>query len=1093
MARLIGGANEGNFGEKLFVSKACQYLDNNHIIYWNRQLFGREFDVCILMPGKGILVVELKGWREENILRVENNEYVVVQTENGEIHSSPQKQARGYRFSLERHLRQSIDKFPLVCQLVCLPQVSKSFYHANRLDVVMEERFTLLKEDLEDNTAFFAKLDQALREVATWKRDPFDKRTMLEVRNLFETGIDLSEDNDSESSITNIDFHQHDYSRFIYMSPNESFTRQDLDDLVTEYLAGCKIYGVFSDGSQLHALAAAVDSALLSRGIIRNGENLEYAFENSSASIPVLTDASKNFKAFHITLCITSQVTNIPTIKISNGCVTEQQISALKTLSGISSFNVEQYLIEHADANKNIVIRAGAGTGKTYTMISRIAFVCYTQNVTLQKMADRIVMITFTNEAADQMERKLKKYFRNCYLLTSNSEYLSIISRVDSMQISTIHSYAKQLISQLGTSFGYGVDLGITSSEYNRRRKISDILDSEIRKNARKYGSAQYGQMLGMPVYAIRDNILDFIGKLHNKSVNVAEISAADFGSLSSDDSHTALHELLAAVIPQVEREYLKELQEDNKVHLSMMMSMLSRFISAPESEKRIRELKQDKNAQQFMFVDEFQDTDDSQIESLLKIAEYLDYKLFVVGDIKQCIYRFRGAEEEAFNQLGIEEHPEKWLDFSLQRNYRTDSTLLNIFDRSFSNWGARADRLLAYQVSMSRSDRLIGTKDYNSYLASNTNRFYRRLSVQDEAKRIPALVEEIKRIQRWIAYEKQNGAKLSPEERSIAILVRENWQAEMVRKECAKLGITNIQTNTGGDLYMSQPALDMMTLINALVNYDQAEYLYNLSVSNFFNLDIPKSNLFEIRMKIRTGGWRAKADEHEQVNYLIKCLNPMLSNTEDPEKSWELVVESLRTKPVLQAIRSIYARLEPWKNYAPDDTTKQHYYQLNVDLLFEQLINACNVDRLTINTLREQLYNSIIAQVSVDSRIPSESSDADSIHCITVHKSKGLEYGHVIMPFCSAPIDRIKSSQLHVSIAKENGQYHIGYSLSIGETGSTIQNLYFDNAVEKAEKSREETRILYVAMTRAIRSFSWIELEGKNALSWQNLINKED
>lgn len=1093
MARLIGGANEGNFGEKLFVSMACQYLDNNHIIYWNRQLFGREFDVCILMPGKGILVVELKGWREENILRIENNEYVVVQTENGEINSSPQKQARGYRFSLERHLRQSIDKFPLVCHLVCLPQVSKSFYHANRLDIVMEERFTILKEDLESNTTFFAKLDQALRETSTWRRDPFDKRTMLEVRNLFETGIDLSDVSEDEEPISNIDFHQHDYSRFIYLAPEESFSQQELSDLVLEYLAGCKIYGVFSNNAQLYSLAVAIDAALVSRGLVRNGENLEYAFENSCVSTPVLNESPKSFKAFHITLSTISQDANLPSFKISNGCATDLQISALKTLSGISSFNVEQYLVEHADTSKNVVIRAGAGTGKTYTMISRIAFICYTQNVTLQKMADRIVMITFTNEAADQMERKLKKYFRNCYLLTSNSEYLSIISRVDSMQISTIHSYAKRFISQLGTSFGYGIDLGITSSEYNRRRKISDILDSEIRKNDRKYGSAQYDQMLGMPVYAIRNNILDFIGKLHNKSVNVAEITAADFGSLSSDDSHMALHELLAAVIPQVEREYLKELQEDNKVHLSTMMSMLSRFISAPESEKRIRELKQDKNTQQFMFVDEFQDTDDSQIDSLLKIAEYLDYKLFVVGDIKQCIYRFRGAEEEAFNQLGIEKHPEKWLEISLQRNYRTDSTLLNIFDHSFTNWGARADRLLAYQVMMSRSDRLIGTKDYNSYLASNTNGFYRRLPVQDEAKRIPALVEEIKRIQRWIAYEKQHGAKLSPEEKSIAILVRENWQAEMVRKECAKLGITNIQTNTGGDLYMSQPALDMMTLINALVNYDQAEYLYNLAVSNFFNLDIPKSNLFEIRMKIRTSGWRVKADEHEQVNYLIKCLNPMLANTEDAEKSWELVVESLRTKPVLQAIRSIYARLEPWKNYAPDDTTKQHYYQLNVDLLFEQLINACNVDRLTINTLREQLYNSIIAQVSVDSRIPSESSDTDAINCITVHKSKGLEYGHVIMPFCSAPIDRIKSSQLHVSVAKDNGQYHIGYSLSVGETGSTIQNLYFDNAVEKAEKSREETRILYVAMTRAIRSFSWIELEGKNALSWQSLISKED
>lgn len=1092
MAKLIGTNEDGNFGEKLFVTKAIEYFDESTIIYRNRQLYGREFDVCILMPGKGILVVELKGWREENILRVENNDHVVIRTSDGESSASPQKQARGYRFSLERHIKQSIDKFPLVLQLVCLPQVSKNFYYANRLDVVMEERFTILKEDLENNANFFAKLDQALRETNTWHRDPFDNRTMLEVRNLFETGIDLSESVEEDSEEKSYAFHQHDYSRFIYLAPNESIENQDLSDYVSEYLAGCKIYGVFSNSIQLHTFASAIDAALLSRGLIRDGENLEYAFENTSENNPKLVEAPKNFKAFHITLSVTSQNSNQTSFTIKNGCASAQQITDIKALSNISAFNAEQYLVEHADANKNIVIRAGAGTGKTYTMISRIAYVCYTQNVTLQKMADRIVMITFTNEAADQMERKLKKYFRNCYLLTSNAEYLSIISRVDSMQISTIHSYAKQMISQLGTSFGYGIDLGITSSEYYRRRKISDILDSEIRKNEKKYGGAQYGKMLGMPVYAIRDNILDFIGKLHNKSVNISEISAADFGSLSSDDSHNALHELLASVIPQVEREYLRELQEENKVHLSTMMSMLSRFINAPESENRIKELKKDKNAQQFMFVDEFQDTDNSQIESLLKIADFLDYRLFVVGDIKQCIYRFRGAEEEAFNQLGIETSPDKWLDFSLQRNYRTDSLLLNIFDHSFSDWGSRADRLLAYQVSANRSDRLIGTKNYNSYLASDINRFYRRIPVQDEARRVPALVEEIKRIQRWIDYEKQKGAKLSSEERSIAILVRENWQAEMIHKECSKLGITNIQTNTGGDLYMSQPALDMMTLINALVNYDQAEYLYNLAVSNFFNLDIPKSNMFKIRMDIRTGGWRSKADEHEQVNYLIKCLNPMLANTEEPEKSWELVVESLRTKPILQAIRSIYSRLEPWKNYAPNDTTKQHYYQLNVDLLFEQLINACNVDRLTINTLREQLYNSIIAQVSVDSRIPSENGANDLIHCITVHKSKGLEYGHVIMPFCSAPIDRIKPSQLHVSVAKDDSNYRIGYSLHVSETGSTVQNQYFDNDIEKAEKSREETRILYVAMTRAIRSFSWIELEGKNSLSWQNLISKE-
>ena len=198
MAKFIGSSNIENFGEKLFIDKAQEYLDDTHIIYWNRQVYGREFDVCVLMPGKGILVVELKGWREESILRVENNDAVVIKTADGEISTSPQKQARGYRFSLERHIRQNIGKFPLVYQMVCLPQVSKAFFKSRRLDVVMEEKFTILKEDLADNAAFFNKLDQALREVSNWNRDPFDHRTMLEVRNLFETDIDLNESGESE-------------------------------------------------------------------------------------------------------------------------------------------------------------------------------------------------------------------------------------------------------------------------------------------------------------------------------------------------------------------------------------------------------------------------------------------------------------------------------------------------------------------------------------------------------------------------------------------------------------------------------------------------------------------------------------------------------------------------------------------------------------------------------------------------------------------------------------------------------------------------------------------------------------------------------
>ena len=746
MGRLMGSSNSNNYGEQIFINKASEYLDDTNIIYWNRQLFGKEFDVCILMPEKGILVVELKGWREENILRIENNDSVIIQTDDGEVSASPQKQARGYRFSIERHIRQNIGKFPLVYQMVCLPQISKAFFKSRRLDVVMEEKFTILKEDLKDNTSFFNKLDQALREVCHWNRDPFDRRTMLEVR-----------------------------------------------------------------------------------------------------------------------------------------------------------------------------------------------------------------------------------------------------------------------------------------------------------------------------------------------------IEPQDFGTLLNNESHGELHELLASVIPAVEREYFEELIEDNKIHLSSMMSVLNRFINNPESESRIRELKKDKHAQQFMFIDEFQDTDDSQIESLLRISQVLDYKLFLVGDIKQCIYRFRGAKEKAFDQLGIAENPDKWLEFSLQRNYRTDKHLLDIFDRSFTKWGKLDEELLTYDED---KDRLIGTQDYNGKYLTSVNRFYRRLPTTSEEMRTPILVEEIKRIQKRIQYEESHGMKLSAKEKSIAILVRENWQADMIRTDCARLGIS-VHTNTGGDLYMSQPAIDMLTLVNALVHFDEADYLYNLVTSNFFNLDIPKSNLYEIRMKIRTGGWRAKTDEKEQVNYLINFMNLMLANTVDKNNKWEYIVASLRTQPILQAIRKVYNTLEPWKHFS-NDPWKQHYYQLNVDLLFEQIINACNVDRLTINTLQEHLHNSIVSQVSVDSRTPAQNEEETAIQCITVHKSKGLEYGHVIMPFCSASMDFIKRTQLQISTTKYQGRYRIGYSMSVGDSGETVQNDFYDEIIEKSEKAREEARVLYVAMTRSIRSFSWIEIQGKHNLSWQNLIETE-
>ena len=1091
MAKVIGANPSDNRGESLFVDKAVEYFEDDAIIYRNRQIFGKEFDACVLLPRTGILVVEVKGWREKSVLGVDSDNAIVIRVGDEQVKSNPQKQARGYRFALENFIRQGAGLRPLVVQMVSLPQISANFFRERRLDTVLEESFTLLKEDFSDKAAFYRKINEALAYASQWNRDAFSETAMLKVRGLFEAEVD--DDKSEANPPLTAPNRNPDYSRFYYVPFDCEPLEQILSEMTEHYLSGCKLYCVFSSATQLSRALSALDAALTKKGIRRNGENLENAFDGKIRHSPAYS-GQDGIMGFHFSFSPLYQNRNVShaPLCVANGNCDDENRAFLSFLSENSSFNAEQYFVEHADCDKNIMIRAGAGTGKTYAMISRIAYICYTQKAPLEDMAERILMITFTNEAAEQMASKLKSYFRNLCVLCANQpwgrEALTMISRIDQMQISTIHSYAKTLMAQLGPEFGYGIDLSVTSSEYQRREKVMARIDAHIRDKRRERGP-DYMASLPMPVYEIRDSVLDFIGKLRNQSVNISALEAANFGTIPENSPFQAFHELLVHVIPTVEREYERELLENNKIHLGALMSFPHRAVHSPSGLSKLQEMGQ--NYRQFLFVDEFQDTDDIQIDILLNIASALNYRMFLVGDIKQCIYRFRGAEEKAFDRLGAEEHPDDWLQFSLRRNYRTDRMLLDMFDKSFTRWNERENALLEYRRDV---DRLLGTRDYNSYLTRYKNykkAVYHCISIQHESERIPALIEEIQYIQRRIRYETEQGRTLSGKEKSVAILVRENWQAELIRSECAKQNIV-VETNTGGDLYASQPALDMLTLVNALLHFDEADYLYALLRSNFFRVNFPKSHLYHIRAQIRNGEWRNQAEEKDIANRLMKMMSPSLSQLSGHgrDTKWEHLIRRLRVDPVLQVMREIYNALEPWKKYAGDDLRKQHEYQLNVDLLFERIINACNIDRLTVNTLREHLFSCVISHASVESGRLPEDTDEIPIQCVTVHKAKGLEYGHVILPYASFPMDYVKSSRLHVNAAQTPSGVQIGYGVEM--ENDVLQNSYYDPNAEATEKKREEARILYVAMTRAIRSFSWIELQGRKGLCWQNLIEKE-
>ena len=158
--------------------------------------------------------------------------------------------------------------------------------------------------------------------------------------------------------------------------------------------------------------------------------------------------------------------------------------------------------------------------------------------------------------------------------------------------------------------------------------------------------------------------------------------------------------------------------------------------------------------------------------------------------------------------------------------------------------------------------------------------------------------------------------------------------------------------------------------------------------------------------------------------------------------------------------------------------------------MLFEELIKTANMDSLSINSLVDILTANIVSVKNVDSRLPDVKGQEYVIKCVTVHKSKGLEYGSVILPYCSAAINIMKRSDINVSVVNESG-IKVGYQIKTDD--DRYQNDYFDESMEKSERMREETRILYVAMTRSIRTFSWIALSGKNGKCWQNLIWEDE
>lgn len=1022
-------------GEKIVWRSFSKNLPSDWVVYNTRSVNGREYDFCVIAPNVGLFIVEVKGWYPDTVLTVtDSNTIFLAGAEEPE--DSPRGQARGYRFELLKKIQKELGLNLLVMSLVCYPRISKKDYYDKGLNVVSEENETIFQEELSDSLKLFQKFSERYTVDKGAKHDELNAKSLALVRHHFEPNYDLK----AEQQSLNLG-----YSR-LRMYKND-LRDEDVIEMAEEYFKGIKEIVFVPSREALQKIVKELKSRFIERKIRPDKGNLvvdDWKIEDVSSE--------DSYNIFNFEIEVVPDLNH--DLLIKEGDLSEEEKDILRKIADETDFNFQQYEIEHAPTDMNILITAGAGTGKTFSMLSRVAYLCNKTVDAIVDITSDIAMITFTKDAAENMRIRLKQMFMNYLILTSNEKYMRLIEEMNQIQISTIHKFAISLLRKDCMRMGLGYDSQITNETYYRQRLYHYYLNKYLQEKDEE--NPDFVRQLTMPIYMLEELLISFSGKLYDRSVDIKDLSINDFGNPPT--SMPYFNELIERVIMKAEHEYAFQLKQNNLIGLKECMIQLHHLVTAGK-------LMSQGNKFKYIFVDEFQDTDDVQVETITGLQKLfgLECRLFVVGDLKQSIYRFRGATLSAFEKVTGTFGIGKWKDYTLNRNYRTDSRLLDRFHCVFSEMGAK--QILPYEELRDRLKSRV-KKEYDEV------RLIFKVDVHSENKEsmYDELFKEINnQVSKLEIIRKLH--ELKPEEKKIAILVRYNWQISNILKEAEKAGV-KVKVTEGGDLYRLASSIDLYKLVMALTHPCNKVYLSNLIRSNYVGLNV---NLAKI------SGY-TDSNKTEELNRLLDEYFMLYMG-----KTWRQIVTDFETRPVLVALRDVYEATKPWVHCLGENERK--LYRENYECLVEKITRRYAREYLTINLVSEFLKINITTRQEEASRNKAVESDEIQVLCTTIHKSKGLEYGTVILPFTNEDVSNIDVGGLNVNIV--NGK--VSYGFSYGRKGSDYSG-GFDQKTEILEKIREESRILYVALTRAIRNVVWFrDIDTDIENSWGRYLEVSD
>lgn len=733
-------------------------------------------------------------------------------------------------------------------------------------------------------------------------------------------------------------------------------------------------------------------------------------------------------------------------------------------------FNSAQYLVEHCDPDKHVIVQASAGTGKTTVMIDRILFLLHTQP---DLHLSEVFMITFTNDAAQQMNQRLQDALMRRYDLTGNQQYLRWVEEQSQMNVSTIHSFAYYMLKEYGIGESFTKNLSIRSFQYEQRELIKDTIDGMIDENQKVL------DQLGVPFYRANSMVGDFWNGFAKLGISHRDVCRMNWGK-TIDVGSESFQKVMTAILPKLDEEYFDIKRRNEAISVDDIMRDLQEVLQSDVLPKPDITMK-------YLFIDEFQDSDLSQIMVACLMIKLLNPALFVVGDVKQSIYRFRGATDQAFfvlkrdmQQMQITPPSE----YTLVNNYRTSASVLHRLDDYFKSWGR------------------IGQLQYEKpVIPFNQDPGKIRMIYGLKKEQAEDQIAQIASSELNALIARVESSDIEPNEKTrVVMLTRSNYE---LRQLARVLRISRIpaEIRRDGSFYASEAVRDFYMMVSSFLFSDEPKFIFNYLLTPYAG-EIDPMNLNDM--------------EHLHGDYenLVSYLNRFLDQTD-----WKKYHKDLRLRPVLAVLKELVddeglidrfilnykARMKAqgWEenrcNAATFSAAMQ--YQANLEKLMEILERNLGGDKVSIY----DVYNFLRLKTATDrseteSEVVTDEEQSKSLYktilCMTVHKAKGLEFDTVIIPYTNRNYPVWDQTEILIDpIGKRVGWNYTGDKEKQNRRlkyPPMRNSLYSELKEIDTESARqEEARILYVAMTRAIHNLICIVPDPKSRNTWASLIEE--